>query len=1470
MVTRLELGKAGPVWEKLYKAKLLRRTAEGAVVVDYESSEEIIIDLKGTQDLTLVDTATLVDLIRRLGQNGARVRIVLPRPYRDRASRSQLLLSRFGLVELMQSATAEAWRSQVTLDGVDAMPVLPPSDEYFRMRWISPSSFDQSENPLTGRHEPTSHAVKELLYTASSVIGLGRDAVRNLVETVFVELGENAVMHSGPELWGSTGVLCGRVRDRGAHGIAFEFFVADAGVGIQQTLALTYKSNAIDIHRELGWDLRSAILRYAIEGGSRRYSEEQSGRPAFRSSLDKVAKRGLARLVSTLADQEYMVLQSGGAAVSVAGGQLIPAVQRLRVTQVHLPPGTQAIVSFTPSVKPTIKQPRKHFFLARVPDEIPTILTAVDPSTGKLRANSRIADLFNRISRGAEFHSLLIDLGYGDTKAEQALDLLLALTTILPRTVPRIVLWNVRSRAEDLTNIISRTPELRSLKLQVVYGPGEIDELIPNNGSDAPRSTNRLIGEDLFDYIRIQERVNSAFLADGMQTGVDTSGFFNSRVRLPSGYVVEHFFSLPANAESSPLSNGRRWIVTARVLVRALIERSQTSPKKVKVLVFSNSAKPIAESLAGDPVFSGRVILWQPYGSPTRAELENIIDVGDLVLLLTDVLATGTLREAVADSVEEAGGAVLGTAAVVDASVGRDHVHAVDSAALGHYFAGARFASAFSAERDESSAEFFLGRFSTVPERIRRPTTNILSLVESTVEVLLEADAVQAGHFSDGSRHTTIMVDLHKVLSEVGLSRIIEIFKAEWDRFAAGDGPTAPTMIMYPIFPRNTRVFTESRAVESAEILASKIRDLFFPAATILQLDRLRETDGSRECVAPVIPGSSELTWKHVLVVDDGLSSGDTARQLIQIAAERGASSVVVFSALARAGIRDVLWWQSLHSFEGGNGDLSLRLLFPLVLPIPFYSEVTCPVTASTRSLRRAAEAEEPIRSIARDMLIRFEPLRWEPGEPLTTDAVSAVWFRLRTNIALVQEEELPVRVLERQIKSLNGQDELLGLFRLFLNEQNLLDHPAIRRTIPLLVIEKIQGALSVGSADDVIRRDAIALLRARWPRHFVSIIADRGMVLMTNWELLGDCVVHLGSLPQQFKAPDMYREALSALEDAAQALGRSSSPTPRWMGIHTWLCIEQNRRPAPRLDRSALSIAKEARRILRDSALHHDLVETLGVFSRMTNTVDELDASNFQETLMKWVGEHLPIVMRRVVPLVPPLEAPLLTAARDLVDFGGAALHFLSAVAPSPSSVDGKMRGISTCLEYLASEATSREVRRKMAATIEHLSDALLGEIFRDDSVLRALLEDVRSLRLRDVADELRTRVQLELASHRITPRVSVGGNWTHLEDHRVFCSPGLIREFIGNAAMNIARHGTGTPRRVILWVREVGSTDEISVRLVALSEGALPPDYSGPGRGTVSVRDKLAFFGGGVDSPRQYDLRSPWTSQAIVLKLW
>lgn len=1370
----------------LHKQGLVRRLANQIV---YTPPQGLLVDFRNVGRFTLADISVLLLLIRRTAEHGRRVEIRWP-SIDDREQRKRRdFLARIGFDGALRDGSAgSGWQQYISF--LDDLPLhsdlveLKPASDPSRRRYVPLTFFDKDAFLYNGslwRARPIlfpMHAerFRRMLRRASY---LNEEAINALLDTIYLEVAWNTVLHSEKQPSSGYGVFCAQVQavmaDDGRYRQDLHFCVADLGVGIPRTLASAYRSKAPLEIKGLPLNSASRMILFALTqtGTRRRLHVSESDREAF---------RGLDRVADLLKQWGELEVRSNGGLVRLDASKGRRGSDELRRSPL---PGTQVSgVLRERSVREAVT-----YDTPRLDWIVDLSIKHISSHSGQWRELGSQEEADRLIKETADTGSILLfDCGYVGGPITHLQYLMKAIIRYAGQG--QVVLWNVAHDWSNFRHLAEWIPgHLRPGRRPplVVRGPSDIaivgaeyndalsaalakalDITLVNEALDSsladgvgPRILRATLPVDT--YLAVSKEINTSFLREGFTIAGKDAGFFEGTIHLMSGRRVGRFFSLTRYLEQ-PEATVRRWSEPISAKLLQWLHESENSEKPLKFIGFAYPARMLLAALsARHQHLNHRAYNLLTYDVPTDIELATVVSSGDRVLLVTDVVSTGSLTKSVEDLVIRCGGKLIGIIAIVDA-----HAKAVDFSAP--FWAASLLAGG---EPQGAAPDLWVDPVSMVPAESGVWDTEIDPRVDETLALLVQSSAVEIGHYIDGSRHASVNVEFHGLLDPARHSLLLSKIEAEVIRRLSSRGweDFSPRFKLFPAgIRRLEEVFDGSQDPNpQLTVYATAVRAMSDLLTSIwpdvereIEVPRVFDPDGRSRCVSTLTSFETNAAGCDVLIVDDGIWTGRTSLDLIRLAAGAGATRICILPLLARMSASELRFWESLKELSIGPEPQLTAVCFviPLFLPIPFFASHDCPYEMTLAHFARWKSHDTVVSSTADKLALRLRP--FGKGHLQKTSKFIETWLHLRAMAELAAENQAAVENLGELIAEVEREDDpvsLDALFSLFLEEWQLLNRPRLRQVIRPRIQGVASNALRLPDLPTDVLQTAMSLLRSLFPQAFIAELRTLILHPSFNSEALERCVFHAYTLLPDLRNDPRVRDFAVAVRDRVVPEMLSKSRKSEDSG----LILQQARTLAARLCDEIIARA-EPRTTLEAAeallAVYDALPLWHRTFRRLTTMIGwqnkprgTLLAEAFTTMLSDWREERR-YLERDVVPLLRVLSRVWNDDSRTFLPAENPLVNYLSSAA---LGLQGAILADLAALEFLLERLSHAPDAPRPLAEVISIAKRLYDSVVKRDSVADQLLRYHFQFRVRELIESARAAVRsIETASGVVACSVS------------------------------------------------------------------------------------------------------------------
>jgi len=587
--------------------------------------------------------------------------------------------------------------------------------------------------------------------------------------------------------------------------------------------------------------------------------------------------------------------------------------------------------------------------------------------------------------------------------------------------------------------------------------------------------------------------------------------------------------------------------------------------------------------------------------------------------------------------------------------------------------------------------------------------------------------------------------------------------------------------------------------------------------------------------------GHESLWWtgeagSDVLLVDDGYWSGGTARAICGKLARLGVHRILVVALIARVGVKEFQELQSSEvRMEGAVGVTLVRHKLITLLPVPYYRSGEDPYELTVTRLEPYINTQAPS---GRAAIRALKTIGYGEARERKQDAGERkFWVRLRTLAQLALESEDAGQLLRDLIEAADTDELLWVLFRVFVEEWELVARRRLRKLVSRQLRRKAKqcllGEYGVLSTETV--EECMTTVRSHFRDEYSRLVEPALPRIVHDAILFDRFLLHVQTLDEETRKNSAVKELLSR---AAMAVQDAFAETPE-PDFH-----EQVRAQVQQLE--SLSIAARQEPVIVQQSVVADAVERLRriyaetwVLRHQMSEFNEIGTGVVREREdLREVEEQVAVTWPETSKILREEIMPLIWRLKDVLAFRTDSLSPVRdpKVTYLTSSGETASDGAATDIHYLDAkfESDSTDVSKgsvllgpygeSVIGAIRRLSDGLVG----DTNTLLAFTELTTSVRVGDFAEMARSVFFRELDL--LVPE-GERGKWFRVEirvpeDLRLMSTPGLLQRAIEIWAANIRKHVFGPMERV----------QDYGVSML-IESGRGRPNF---GRLTISVKDE------------------------------
>lgn len=992
-----------------------------------------------------------------------------------------------------------------------------------------------------------------------------------------------------------------------------------------------------------------------------------------------------------------------------------------------------------------------------------------------------------------------------------------------------------------------------------------------------PSQPHSLSAEMLLQMIT---KVNSEYVAQGLMRA-DASGaggFYRARVGLFSGTVVDAFFALSQNASSSEGAM-TRWATSVCMALEAVAD-ANPGARTLTLLAF---AKPIEEVAARAltevraPSRFKRVVV-RPYEAPDRSELNRFLAADDLVVLLTDARVSGGQLAAYRDAVLRCGAEVIGSIVVVDFS---EKALAPET--------NTRALAVASVVEVEGPADLQVNPATLLPTAPSRTRSRIIENARSTAALLRAATVTYEGHLEAHGAHCSYWVNTSTLTREpkkddehstATLTKLRGLIEASVNEALAG-----PFENFIP-----SATFVSTRFGPVASLLAAETEDLHHLSANQricsvlaevfpqwaralndhrVHLSQQLSYDG-RVTTSDGLRADGSQDGSDLLLVDDGINTGQTVRSLIGAAVRANAGRVVVIALLARLSIEDALWWLSLRELaaEHSGRALQLRVVLPLILPVPLVSREECPQErALDRLEERMAVGGSRVTSVVAaiaDELHVSAVTQLSQDDPSDRSASEALYWRAMFELA-AEDGRVNEGVREEAERAQEAQR--FAIVRCVGREPRLTKRARLREWLGDLGQKIALSALESGRGTTTDRTHCLAYMRVALPGLFHMAVDALGRAEVVDVPLALRCAYQCFSLDAHNRADVALQNAIRRFRArSAWQASLAHDVANEELLLADFIFSEVSAIPArPHEDDAPVSLLQmiEAMEQMFETEEVHSIRSSLLAIEDAAAVAKDLSPEQMAE-MREDAEAAAAVIEKRVLPIMRRAGKMFLRplhnafeqeraagAQQERLALGDALTEeegvALARAADSGSDVRGLVHGMRVAVGMAIENGTYHHERLVVGS---QRAAALNRMFFHKTSVRKRLVKFLTSYSVKDCIDAVQHELVRGLPAAK--PIVQLEPDVNAVLSKRVFAPRGLIERAMQAISGNIIDASMAVGRahpkaKVIVRVRRATSGVEF-----VFEDNVAPPQRSRGARSAHTERldSELGDFGGSLNT--------------------
>ena len=1481
-------------------------------VFKIEKYTEARIDLSNSSFFLPVSVALISLLIRTLAENNLLVQIVTPHGNKS----TNTYLAKLGFYNLFENIPANPWSKKILFVGsrkkYDSKYELAETN-YIPLSWYDQNDFefDRSKNILKVTQRVKADLDKSISEILTTQGFMNVDIIETFTRVFFKEIAWNTILHSSSSDGQGFGIYGGQIFNLSQNKKRLDFFFCDLGKSIPVTLAQKYNDVNKTYHTDDEVSKNTGILRFSLDPYG-------SSRTVFPSKREKESYRGLTQVASAINGYGTIELISNGGHITVLG----ESRDRRNHVQVKDLFGTPSQCELPGTfIKGSINHNEE---VVLEPTNIPSEIIPI-PEYCLLRSYDYSGNIWfskSNIIKKVEVKRnafILLDIGYSDISVRDFEFLVKDYTLLLKNKYLAFINFNthwnlfehilewLQSQSDVITYpiIFIRNYDDSAVLFNKALNEQKIRELYKTflpffNLNDV----KELLSNTLFDYLykikinnnaitNIISEANSKYLMDGFIHGTTNEGFFTGSIQLPSGRNVSNYFSLIANLKSKYGTTFKRW---NNSLNRCITELTQQSHDDILILGTSSFLLNLLIQSEFKSVNNYAAYTLSTFDLPTKEEITAISKKYQSIIVIADVISTGSFISEIVELVKNTNKKILGIIAIVDAKGTnisfKFETNLRDIKVLTCSKAEIQDIN----QSNNSSKKYWVDPISQLPIDKNIYATEIDPKIESTIDIISKYKVAKIHHIIDGTRHSTIFIDLHKLITNLSDQEIHSFIKSSADitiKNAKWQNNFKPKYIIYAAgVSRIQKIFTKSGSVKDYEYQNStdvyvKCLQKYWPKSKTIEVARAFEPGGNSKC-AQILSPIEQTDFKNsitnksfdIILADDGIWSGKTIKSLLNLILTLNVRKILVLPLLARFSMMDLKYYNSINSlnkFLNSNyiskSKVSIAFGFPFILPIPFYSNVDCPVDMTIERLERWKNSRDPISRIVQNIIENLKGYSPLDEFELDPDYIKS-WLKLRVHLELAVESEDALHIVEEYINNSSEMNDIGVIINIFLQEWSLLGRSRIRHALSDMLIRKFLIIIKDENVNTTHRINALSFIRSQFTYVFVNEIISFTKYI-NNIDFLERLVLHIYSLKNELiKENPKFKEGLVELNnmiiriiiDLKFADNKLITRYTECAAIITSLLYQFSEV----LNISQIEMVKQLyKMIMYDGTLRHDVWQ---IFSIWQNNTEEITASTFKIFYGKWKNRWEAILMDKVVVLIDNLKELLIITSTPDQELPPLGTNYITGLSENPNANNLKddLMSIKNSIEYLSEKPENSIFKKSLSISCARVIKHIGGE----NSYLIGLFHQLHS----STVHSLIKGFESEIIS-RISPKLNYKLDYhpiinldEKIINYFIFCPSHVIEELKTKIVSNIEKYafpkGAESNNNKLQLIVEKDESNK--VRFTLMNNGENLPESLHRSDSTIRTSKDLQVFGGDLTPPEEIHSSDWKVKQTVFFQIW
>lgn len=1486
-------------------SKSIYKSIQNNSFIINDNISQVIIDFKGSPYIDINTLAYIALFIRNLAESNIRVILNWPSKFKGSPSSMHKYLDNTGFPKLFSAhVTKSNWQNNVISEGSVYENLYSESiaseTHYIKFSWFDESIFAYDKNVGIWQVNPIlknefRDPIEDILLQQGFI---NKAVIDIFFKVIFKEIGWNIVLHSSNVPGAGYGIFGAQINNKKI----LTFTLGDLGRSIPFTLGNNYNLRGLKWESKFTVTSKAAIVRYALEKNS-------SSRPIFPSAEDEKAFRGLALVANSLNAGSELEFISNGGSLIIKGRQ---PRSKAKVTDCFAEndyPGTFILGTLSQSSDPMNGDSYKDI---KPPDEDFTIIRCysldgnpIDRQKFRKELKSRTKNINQKITH--------LDIGFTDEGIRFLEYILIDFIENNGNDCDYLFIWNISSDWSQFQYIFNWIIEQKSsLKficfinnnnnsyllnlnntnksLKKFNKHFQINNTIQYHISDVKKIDIDIIKINIIYYIEMCAKLNSHYLQIGFKEEDKNNGFYIGDIQLLNTQSVGWFFSLTKNITQNSNSNLTRWVKSCYVGYVKLVSELSEIKDRVLILGFSAPIRPILYEL--NSLIQENIDIYSilTYDVPTREELSFILKNYSHVILITDVISTGSLIAEIAEIIRNENKKLVGIITLVDAlnikksfkwNEQIEHLK-VELLSFG------QMKLPYLKDDDFINAKYWIDPISQIPGERDVLSVDIDHRIEKSINVLSKNKVAKIAHIVDGTRHSSIYFDLKELLKSKYCVEIEKLVTEEIKtrlNLKEWTNEFNPCAIIFPIGTSRIEKISEISLTEketnskSATNYYIKLIKNIWPNIEEIQVQRVFEPGGISRCAKIVDVKNTSNIKNDFIIADDSIWSGKTFKSLLELAKSLNARKIIFIPLLARFSKSELNYWESIESFYTGKEKIEVCFIFPLFIPIPFYSNNECPYETTIRRFDNWKEKNIMISSLIDRVVISLKG-NDRLANFIEDETYIKYWLKVRTYSELAAENQTALKILIDFIKEANSPFALLALIHVFLHEWHIIGRARLRQTISNEILSKCSDIIKSRQNNIELLISTLSLLRSNFPQKFIEELNKINFQEIKDINLIERITIHLSTLSDQFKKTRKYHKVLQEFTKTLLQLSinfsSSSEPIAKRYAQVLVVLNKINRRS--KSIHISLTIKESVNEIfdliLNHYTLRHD---TWSFVEQLAGNLSDLDRLTFERYLEKWNNICETIVTEKIFPLLIKIKNVLIIAATPQDSLPTADIEYLMIDEPDEGliNVEDDINIIQTNLKLLIDKPDSKLWLFGVQSSAKRMLESIAGE----NSLLVGTLKNLKEVSLQLFLQNFQKDLNMRFMNHKSRNLIIevINNSDSSILDDFIFAPKHLLESCKLNIIDNLYKYAfinngnIKIQRRINIIINSVSnSNNEKLISLIVKNNGREIISEIKQSEAALRIRNDLIQFGGDFPEPQSMNEAIWKVSQSIIFLLW